>query len=208
VNTNALESNPVHNADVPGETTLSKQDNPIRVEVANPDTSDFDVFVADRQATVRGQFTPNRRLKGERREAVSLSGTTWVPIISFRRKAPFETVNTSLFDISTKPNEDIYLQLREDAGSTTDADYSSPQNVTASETTVEVDTTPTADISDGYYAFQTQFGGGQNNRSVLGRLENVDLQLKNSRPMTVFARTVSATGGNIESFNLNWAENW
>jgi hypothetical protein len=206
--TDELRSEKVHSENVEGTTTLSKQDNPLRVEVANPDTSDFDVFVADRQATVRGQFTPNRRLKGERREAVSLSGTTWVPIISFRRKASFETVNTSLFDLSTKPNEDIYLQLREDAGSTTDADYSTPQNVTASETTVEVDTTPTADISDGYYAFQTQFDGGQKSRSVLGRLENVDLQLKNSRPMTVFARTVSATGGNIESFNLNWAENW
>ena len=205
---NSLNSHIVHEESVSGETSLSKQDNPIRVEVANPDTTDFDVFVADRQATVRGQFTPNRRLKGERRTGVSLSGTTWVPIISFRRKEAFKTVNTSLFDLSTKPNEDIYLQLREDAGSTTDADYSSPQNVTASETTVEVDTSPTADITDGYYVFQTQFDGGQNNRSVLGRLDNVDLELKNVRPMTVFARTVSATGGELTAFNLNWAENW
>ena len=205
---NSLNSHIVHEESVSGETSLSKQDNPIRVEVANPDTTDFDVFVADRQATVRGQFTPNRRLKGERRTGVSLSGTTWVPIISFRRKEAFKTVNTSLFDLSTKPNEDIYLQLREDAGSTTDADYSTPQNVTASETTVEVDTSPTADITDGYYVFQTQFDGGQNNRSVLGRLDNVDLELKNVRPMTVFARTVSATGGELTAFNLNWAENW
>ena len=205
---NSLNSHIVHEESVSGETTLSKQDNPIRVEVVNPDTTDFDVFVADRQATVRGQFTPNRRIKGERRTGVSLSGTTWVPILSFRRKEAFKTVNTSLFDLSTKPDEDIYLQLREDAGSTTDADYSSPQNVTATETTVEVDTSPTADISDGYYAFQTQFDGGQNNRSVLGRLDNVDLELKNVRPMTVFARTVSATGGELTAFNLNWAENW
>ena len=206
--TQALNSNILHNEKLEGETTLSSQDNPIRVEVANPDATDFDVFVADRQATVRGQFTPNRRIKGERRTDVELSGTTWVPILSFRRKDGFETINTDLFDVSVKPDEDIFIQVREDAGSTTDADYATPQNVNASETAVVVDTSPTAEIGDGYYAFQTQFDGGERNRSVLGRLEDVDLELKNTRPMTVFARTVSATGGNLDAFNLNWAENW
>ena len=206
--TNGLQANKVHNADVPGTTTLSSQDNPIRVEVSNPDTSDFDVFVADRQATVRGNFTPNRRIKGERRTDVSLDGTTYVPIISFRRKESFKTINTDLFDLAAKPDEDIFVQIREDAGSTTDADYATPQDVNADETAVEVDTSPTASITDGYYLFQGQFDGGQNNRSVLGRLDNVDVALKNTRPMTVYARTVSATGGNLTAFNLNWAENW
>ena len=206
--TNQLESNLLHAQNIDGETTLSKQDNPIRVEVDNPDTTDLDVFVADRQATVRGQFTPNRRIKGERREAVGLSGTTFVPILSFRRKEAFKTINTELFDVSLKPDEDIYIQVREDVGSTTDADYAAPQDVSEDETGVEVDTDPTADITDGYYVYQTQFDGGQNNRSVLGRLEDVDLALKNTRPMTLFARTVSATGGELEAFNLNWAENW
>jgi len=206
--TNGLQANKVHNADVPGTTTLSSQDNPIRVEVSNPDTSDLDVFVADRQATVRGQFTPNRRIKGERRTGVALSGTTWVPIISFRRKESFKTINTDLFDLVAKPDEDIFVQIREDAGSTTDTDYTAPQDVNAGETAVEVDTSPTASITDGYYVFQGQFDGGQNNRSVLGRIDNVDVALKNARPMTVFVRTVSATGGNLTAFNLNWAENW
>lgn len=206
--TNALQANKVHNEDVEGSTTLSSQDNPIRVEVSNPDTTDFDVFVADRQATVRGQFTPNRRIKGERRTSVSLSGTTFVPILSFRRKDGFETINTELFDLATKPDSDIYLQVREDAGSTTDADYATPTDVSASETGVEVDTTPSASIGDGYFVYQTQLDGGKKNEEAFNRLEDVDLQLKNSRPMTVFARTVSATGGNLTSFNLNWAENW
>ena len=206
--TNGLQANKVHNADVPGTTTLSSQDNPIRVEVSNPDTSDFDVFVADRQATVRGNFTPNRRIKGERRTDVSLDGTTYVPIISFRRKESFKTINTDLFDLAAKPDEDIYIQIREDAGSTTDADYATPQDVNADETAVEVDTSPTASITDGYYVFQGQFDGGERNRSVLGRLDNVDVALKNTRPMTVYARTVSATDGNLTAFNLNWAENW
>ena len=206
--TNGLQANKVHNADVPGTTTLSSQDNPIRVEVSNPDTSDFDVFVADRQATVRGNFTPNRRIKGERRTDVSLDGTTWVPIISFRRKESFKTINTDLFDLAAKPDEDIFVQIREDAGSTTDGDYAAPQDVNADETAVEVDTSPTASITDGYYVFQGQFDGGERNRSVLGRLDNVDVALKNTRPMTVYARTVSATGGNLTAFNLNWAENW
>jgi hypothetical protein len=208
VGTDELTSDVLHNQNVDGQTTLASQNNPIRVEVDNPDSSDFDVFVTDRQATVRGQFTPNRRLNGERRTGVSLSGTTWVPIISFRRKDAFKTVNTEIFDVSAKPTDDIFLQIREDAGSTTDADYGTPQDVTASETTVEVDTTPTASISDGYFYYQTQFEGAQGNNSKLARLEGVDLQLKNSRPMTVFARLVSGTGGTLDSFNLNWAENW
>jgi hypothetical protein len=203
-----IQSNTVHIADVADQTTLSSQDNPIRVEVDNPDTTDFDVFLADRQAAVRGQFTPNRRIKGELQTAVSLSGTTWVPVVSFRRKEAFKTVNTELFDLSVRPQEDLFIQVREDAGSTTDADYSAPTNVNASETAIETDTTPSASISDGYYLFQTQFDGGQGNQSSLGRLESVDLQLKNSRPVTIFARRVSGTGGTIDAFNFNVTENW
>jgi hypothetical protein len=113
-----------------------------------------------------------------------------------------------LFDLATKPDSDIYLQVREDAGSTTDADYATPTDVNTSETGVEVDTSPSAAIGDGYYVYQTQLDGGKKNEEAFNRLEDVDLKLKNSRPMTVFARTVSATGGNLTSFNLNWAENW
>lgn len=206
--TNALQSNTVHYADVPDQTTLSSQDNPIRVEVSNPDASDFDVFVADRQATVRGQFTPNRRVKGERREGVALSGTTWVPVLSFRRTDAFKTTNTSLFNLSAKPDVHVYVQVREDAGSTTDADYSAPQDVKAGETGVEVDTAPSGAISDGYFVYQTQFDGGKKNDSQLGDLKDVDLQLKNTRPMTVFVRAVSASGGTLKGINVNWAENW
>jgi hypothetical protein len=206
--TNELKGDTVHYQDNNSDTTLAHQDLPIRVEVDNPDSTDFDVFVADRQATVRGQFTAQRRIKGERRTGVSLSGTTYVPIISFRRKDKYDTINTRLFNIATKADTDIYLQLRSNAGSTTDADYATPQDVNADETAVEVDTSPSGSIGDGNYIFQTIVEGGNKNSSTLGGLENVDLELKKKRPITVFVRTVSGTGGTLDSFSINWAEDW
>jgi hypothetical protein len=56
--------------------------------------------------------------------------------------------------------------------------------------------------------YQRVFEGGQGGSAALGDLGDVDLQLKNSRPMTVFLRTVSSTGGTLDALSINWAENW
>ena len=203
-----LDQNTVFEQNIDGQTTLAQQNLPIRIEVDNPDSSDFDVFVADRQATVRGQFTASRRLKSESLDNVSLNGTTWVPIMTIRKKTGFETVTVGVFNIDTIPSDDIYLQIRSNAGSDTDGDYATPSNIGAEETAIEVDTTPTASISDGFHRYQTTLTGGQGASTTLGQVENVDVELDRDRPFTLFARKVSGSGGTLEGTTFGWAENW
>lgn len=204
----SLDSSRAHNLSVDGQTTLSKQNLPLRVEVDNPAIEDFDVFLADRQATIRGNFSSNRRIKGDRRTSVSLSGTDWVPIMTIRRKSDFESIDVGVFSVKLVASDDVFVQLRSDAGSTADADYSAPQNVTAGETAIEVDLSPSGAISDGQHRFQTLFQGGTGAQSALGTFEGVDLELKRARPFTLFARKVSGTGGSLSSIIMNWEESW
>lgn len=192
-----------------GQTTLSAQNLPLRVEVANPAAADFDVYVADRQATIRGNFTPSRRLKGETRTAVSLSGTDWVPVLTIRKKAAFQNIEVGLFSANLKADTDLFIQFRSDAGSETDGDYATPSNNGADETAVEVDTTPTGAITDGFQRYPpTLVPGGTGSKESIGDLSGADVDLKRDRPFTMFARTTTGTGGNINALSFNWQETW
>ena len=205
-----LEAKTVHNLSTESGTTLSRQNNPLRVEVDNPDAEDFDVFLADRQATIRGQFTASNRVKSQELTDVSLSGETWVPVLTIRIKEPFDTVDVEVLQLSSLSTEDIFVQFRSGAGSTADGDYAPPDNVDPAETAIEVDTTPTADIADGFHRIQRLLpGGGQGNAPTpLGEFETADLEVKRDRPMTVFVKTTGAEGGTLSAANLNWEESW
>jgi len=205
-----LRNNTVHNSAPATGTTLSRQNNPLRVEVSNPAAEDFDVFLADRQATIRGQFTASNRSKGDFRTDVSLDGTTWVPIMTLRIKDDYDTIDIELLDLQIFVSDNILVQFRSGAGSTTDADYDTPQNIDAAETAMEVDRSPTASITDGFHRFQRGApGGGQGNvPTPLGEFDTTDLGVKNDRPVTVFVRLVEGTGGTLSLMNLNWEETW
>ena len=205
-----LKPDAIHRFNAGDQTTLSRQNNPIRVEVDNPASEDFDVFVSDRQATIRGEFTATDRPNAEFRTDVSLSGTTWVPLISLRIKPDFDQIPVSLLQFSALQDDPSIVQFRTDAGSTTDADYQPPRNADPAETAIEVDLDPTADVSDGYKRFQRLLpGGGQGSTSQpLGDLPEVDLGLKRDQPVTIFTRRTTGTGGNIEAFNVQWQEGW
>lgn len=203
---NKLSARRVHNYGVDGQTTLSRQNNPLRVEVTNPDASDFDVFVADRQATIRGQFTSSDRLKGQPFEGVSVS--TWTPVLSARIKPSHDTVTVGVFSISTIADGNHYIQIRSDAGSTSDADYEAPATVDAPETAVEVDTSPSAAITDGHHRYQNLLPGGTGSKSTIGATESIDAEIKNGRPITLFARGVGDASTTLTAGNLNWEESW
>jgi hypothetical protein len=200
----------VHEITPEGETTLSTQNLPLRVEVDNSnDASDFDVFVSDRQATIRGQFGQSRRLNGELQTDVSLSGTDWQEVVTLRKKDSLSSVTVEIFDLSLLPDDDIVIQFRSDVGSTTDSDYGDPTDVTTIETAIETDTAPgSQSISDGTFVYRTLLGSGQGLNAGLATVDGVDLKLKRQRPLTLFARKVSGTGGTINALTLNWEESW
>ena len=205
---NEISKTVVHRESPRGQTTLQSQNLPVRVEVDNPDTSDYDVFVSDRQVSIRGVFTPEKRIKGDFRTGVSLSGTDWVPIATVRKKSGFDGISVDLFSLKTNASDPILVQVRSDAGSETDGDYETPANVNASETAVEIDKSPTASITDGYQRYQTQFTGGTGSAAKVGQVDDIDLETKRRRPVTFFARRLSGTGGTLNGITINWTERW
>jgi len=201
----------VVHADSPRETTtLSQQNNPIRVEVDNPSSSDFDVFVADRQASIRGNVEASRRITSEFNMSGSLDGTNWVPLISFRRKGGFNGIDVNLFSLDVQTADDAVLQLRSDV-TLTGANWGAPSVVNAGETVLEVDMSATdVDASTGYHRWMggSEGGGGPASTS-LTRFENVDNSLKRERNMTLMARALEGTvTSDIPYVSLQMEESW
>jgi len=208
----------VHTFDSGAQTTLTRQNNPIRVEVENPAAEDFEVFVSDRQATIRGDFAASDRANAEYRTGVALSGETWVPILTLRVKPDFDQLPVDLLQFSALVSGPLFIQFRAGAGSASAADYDVPRNSDPTETAVEVDRDPTATIADGRKRFQFLVPGGADGTSggpptptpptPLAQLPEVDLQIKRDQPVTLFARRTTGTGGEIEACNLQWSEGW
>lgn len=199
----------VHREAPTEETTLSRQNLPLRVEVDNTETTDYDVFVADRAASILGQTAATERVKGEHLIDVTLSGTSWVPVFSFRKKAGFEGTPVETFGLSVLASDDSIIQLRSDMA-LTGASWSTPTNVDSGETAIEVDTSAslTNDINNGYQRWVDGFEGGTNNNPQFGATANIDLKLRGTRPMTLLARKVSGTGGSLPLVTARWTEDW
>jgi len=192
-------------------TTLSRQNNPISVVVENPASEDFDVFVADRQATIRGQFLAEDRPQSHEQFDVDLNGETWVPVLSFRIKDDYDEIGVDFVDFQTFASENAAVQFRTDAGSTDTADYQPPSQTDPNETAVEVDPTPTASVTDGFKRFTRLIPGGGSQGNAAGQLADiggVDLTVKRGRPVTVFVRLTDGTGGTLEACNTSWTETW
>ena len=208
----ALDPMMVHNFSPDDGSTLSRQNNPLRVEVENPAAEDFDVFVSDRQATIRGQFTPEDRPGSHEQFDVALDGTTWVPILSLRIKDDFDEVQVELLSFQGFVSANAAVQIRSNAGSDDTADYSPPNNTDPTETAIEVDEEPTTPtITDGFKRSTRLLPGSAgtgNAAAPLAQIESVDLTLKGGRPVTVFVRLVEGTGGTLEAGNTLWTETW
>lgn len=189
-------------------TTLSRQNNPIRIEAINTTTEDFDVRFADRQATIRGQFTASNRVKGVLQTDINIT-TSYEPVLTIRIKSDFDTVGVDVLSLQVLSDVDLALQIRSDVGSDTDTDYATPQYLDASETAIEVDTDPSAAVDQGYFRGQRLFsGGGQGNAPTpLGQLETADLEIKTGRPLTLYVRGVESTG-RIIGQTTNVEESW
>ena len=201
----------VVHADSPRETTtLSQQNNPIRVEVDNPSSSDFDVFVADRQASIRGNTEASRRITSEFNTTASLDGTNWVPLISFRRKSGFNGTDVNLFSLDVQAVDDAILQLRSDV-SLTGASWGAPSVVDSGETVLEADKSATdVDASTGYHRWLGgSEGGGGPASTNLTRFENVDNSLKRERNLTLMVRALEGTTtSDIPYASLQMEESW
>ena len=183
------------------ETSMTDPNLPVRARVRNgvSTAASFSLYVAGRQYGIQGKYDPQRRITSQ--YVLSLSsgiGTTFRPVISFRRKADFPvvgrvnsaSVKIQGFDIIS--TADLLYQVRFNPA-LTGASWQTPTDTSASETAVESDVTATA-LSGGELIYEGLVIGASLFSRAVSTQDELDLDLNNVQPVTYTVRTVSGSG--------------
>lgn len=167
------------------------------------DATDLSMDVGGRQYSIVGRYSPRVRSTCEWRDSVDTS-TTFVPLISFRRKNAFRdrTIKPSGFDTLAESSAAI-VQIRVD-GELTGASFGTPSDHDAAETAVESDTAATA-ISGGIPIW-TQIVEAGAGRNVPLVSEDIDIDVPDNQVLTLCARTISGSGSITSAFRIS--EEW
>jgi hypothetical protein len=185
---------------------------PVRVQIQNSSTAQsFTANVRGRYYANLGTAKPLNRMTSERRLSVSTNNTTFIPLVSFQRKATFPsgaTKNNSInvtvngFDLIT--SSDISWQLRQ--GSTlTGANWVNPSETLSNETCCLADTSATAiNVSTG-----VKIMGGLAAAGTHAALTSfpVDIVMTGETPVTLCVRNITSNTGTVSAV-LRVHEEW
>lgn len=198
----------IHKFSVIGETSVLDPNLPIRVEADNgTTTSDITVYVGGRQYSVYQKFNPSKRLNSERVLNVGSIGTTFVPLISFRRKSNYLSVAAKVEGYKLISDESLVYQVII-GGTLTGASFGTPTDLSASETAMEADISATA-ISGGEVAYQELLSvvGTGNTATGADSLQNLLTEIPGDLPVTLAVRTITGTGATVSAL-IRWTEEW
>ena len=197
-----------HALDIRGKTSIEQPNLPIRAEIINGTTATaHSLYVSGRQYTISGKYNPNYRLTGEFRGSVSTS-TTWVPLISFRRKSgsKFLAQSVKMDEFEIIGNSAPHILGFVLNGNLTGASWQTPTNHTITETVCESDVSATA-ITGGIFLGGFHIADASNKgRSALSQ-SGFDFDFIENQPVTLVVRTVSSTDSIVIS-SLNIREEW
>lgn len=199
---------PAHSLRITGDTSVRNPNLAVFAQADNGgDAADLDVYVGGRNYSIVGKYVPKRRMTGQERASVA-TATTAKPLMTFRRKSGFldRSVKVQGFevDVGTEP---VIVEIRLN-GTLTAASYATPTNHTAGETALEVDVSATA-ISGGEVLYTKYFDTANVGRETVsgstGALA-IDLEIPDSQPITLCARTLSGTGTVVS--HMRMTEEW
>lgn len=205
----------VHRTGPRGEVTLRSQNLPISIYLDNNSTaSAFDYYVDGRQYSIKGSYTGERRVKGDRRPnpsntTVSVSSSSWTPIIAFKRKTDFHSkqVKLRLFSYSINSSVDAYIQVRINA-TVSGGSYGTPTNVSPSETAIQDNTGVTGvAINDGIQQYQDFVKGGQGSHTSLTQGSGVNVHINRDQVAVMAIKGVSSSG-TVSAASVQWEELW
>jgi hypothetical protein len=182
---------------------------PIRAKVTNGGTATAQtMYVAGRQYSINGKFDANKRSNGHyRASALGSIGTTFLPVMSFRRKTAFQSISAITEGFDALVDVNMYWQLRVN-GTLTGASFGTPSNTTATETCMEVDTSATA-ISGGEILNPGGVLAASSKQTVsLTAARALSLDIPQSQPVTLCVRTVTGTNASVDALVMHWREEW
>jgi hypothetical protein len=191
------------------ETSISNPNLPIRASVSNGGTAAaHTMYVAGRQFSILGRNDPNKRSNGHFRSAsLGTIGTTFLPVLSFRRKTGWDAVSAFASGFEAIADADLYWQIRLN-GSLTGPVWGTPANTTATETCMEVDTTATAITGGQIISPGGIIGASAPNRSTISAQNALALVIPSNQPVTICVRRVTGTNATLNALVADWREEW
>lgn len=199
----------IHRFAPQGETLIDQPNLHVSCSIKNDQAEPLEAYVGGRQFSILGDYDPQFRVVGNFRGSRSGIGTTFVPLISFRRKSEMftqlaQSVKIRSSSIITQGNIIFGYVFN---GELTGASFSTPIGCCPDETTLESDTSATA-ITGGIAVGPRSLGvEGQGNRSTLTRDDDFTFDLIDDKIITLVARSVT---GNvtIDAATMNMTEDW
>lgn len=199
----------VHRAVIDGGLSTENPNLPLRVEVNNNGSANaIDAFVAGRQFSILGEYNPITRITSQTAGSVSLTNSSWTPIISWRKKSSLldQSQNVRIAGISAIADQ-VTIVAFISGGTLTGASFGKPDLVnTASETALESDTSATA-ITGGEFVGLPVLIQASNRGDGLSSVSDFRYTIPNGSNLTMVARNVTTTGSLVASvFSLR--EEW
>lgn len=192
-----------------GGTTFNNPNLPIRCVVENNGTeSSLIAYVAGRQYSIIGNYIPDRRITCERILSKSVS-STFIPIISFRRKTNYMCVSIKSGGIEIISDVDLIVEIRINS-TLTNAIWRTPTNTRTTETALESDTSASAiDVTTGeliYVTLVSQSGGNKNTTRFTNE-DEFKLDIPNDQPISICAKSISGSNASVNCI-FRLVEDW
>ena len=172
---------------------------PIRAQVQNGATATaLSLFVYSRSYAVLGIPEYSERITSERRLSVAVS-TTFLPLVSFRKKTVFPTgttrpnsVTVYIEGVDLLTDTECIYQIRL-ASTLTGASFTTPLDTPASETCLETDVSATAiNTATGVLVFEGLAASA--NKATFLTSKQITLVVPDNQIITLAIRTVTGTG--------------
>ena len=146
-----------------------------------------------RQYSVYGRYIPSFRRTHESRIALASVGTTFLPLITFKRKAGFNGFPVKFHEIGLISTGNLIWEVRL-SGSLTGASFGAVTNVPTTETALEVDISATG-ITGGQKiegGLVTTSGSG-GNQSGGASNDSFSIEIPETENVTLCVRTLTGT---------------
>jgi hypothetical protein len=197
----------VHRFSATATTNIIDPNQPIRAKIENGATATaHTLYVAGRQYSILGAYNPNTRNTGQYRTLqASITSAAFVPLITFRRKAAYESTSVKVRHFTIITDQALIVQVRVN-GSLTGASYITPTSYTAQETAVEADISATAITGGDVIDDDLMSGGGANKSGDARTVGTIGFDFINQHPVTLCARAVSTTA--TVTSHLSVLEEW
>jgi hypothetical protein len=196
----------VHRFSAIAQTSIIDPNQPIRAKIENGATATaHTLYVGGRQYSILGSYNPNVRNTGQYRlNQGSITSAAFVPLITFRRKAAYDTTSVKVRHLTLITNQDVIWQVRLN-GVLTGESYITPSDYTAQETAVESDISATA-ITGGEVIDDDIIEGGVGNKTNARTYGTVGFDFINQQPVTLCAKAVGADATITSHFSV--IEEW